>query len=73
MIVIAAPLGGLLGDTAGYGVALLAAGCALVVVAVLMLGDRRAPRTARRRVHDGHRVSAVSSPTRPSLCGLRTA
>ena len=33
-IVVAAPLGGLLGDAAGYGTALVAAGLALVVVAV---------------------------------------
>lgn len=44
VIVVAAPLGGLLGDAAGYGTALVAAGATLVVVATVSLatGVRRA-------------------------------
>jgi MFS family permease len=44
VIVVAAPLGGLLGDAAGYGVALVVAGSALAVVATLSIasGVRRA-------------------------------
>jgi MFS family permease len=38
MIVVAAPLGGLLGDAAGFGTALALAGAALVLVAVVSLG-----------------------------------
>ncbi|ROS23997.1 MFS transporter [Cellulomonas sp. PhB150] len=39
MIVVAAPLGGLLGDAAGYGTALTIAGAGLVVTAVVTLGS----------------------------------
>ncbi|KQY46698.1 MFS transporter [Cellulomonas sp. Root137] len=44
VIVVAAPLGGLLGDAAGYGTALVVAGATLVVVATVSLatGVRRA-------------------------------
>ena len=39
MIVVVAPLGGLLGDAAGYGSALVIAGSALVVTALVSLGS----------------------------------
>ena len=39
MIVIAAPLGGLLGDAVGYGWALVVAGSALVVTALVSIGS----------------------------------
>jgi predicted MFS family arabinose efflux permease len=40
VIVAAAPLGGLLGDAAGYGAALVVAGSTLIVVAVVMIASR---------------------------------
>ncbi|MCC2333869.1 MFS transporter [Cellulomonas wangsupingiae] len=40
MIVVAAPLGGLLGDAAGYGAALVVAGGALVVATAVTVGSR---------------------------------
>ena len=40
MIVVAAPLGGLLGDAVGYGSALVVAGAALVVTALVTVGSR---------------------------------
>ncbi|GEK23176.1 MFS transporter [Cellulomonas xylanilytica] len=40
MIVVAAPLGGLLGDALGYGWALVVAGSALVLTALVTLGSR---------------------------------
>lgn len=40
MIVVAAPLGGMLGDALGYGSALVLAGTALVITALLSVGTR---------------------------------
>jgi len=56
VIVVAAPLGGLLGDAAGYGAALVWAGSALVVVAAVsvLTGVRGA------RLGDAHTAAAVT-------------
>lgn len=62
VIVVMAPLGGLLGDAAGYGAALVAAGTTLVVVAALSAatGVRRA------RLGDEHTVAtADDGPASP--------
>ena len=57
MIVIAAPLGGLLGDALGYGVALLAAGVALVVAAAVTAASA----VFRARLGDEYTQAPVGS------------
>ncbi|MBO3085943.1 MFS transporter [Cellulomonas fengjieae] len=55
MIVVAAPLGGLLGDAAGYGVALVVAGSALVVSAAVSVGSG----LRGARLDDAHALAPI--------------
>ena len=63
MIVVAAPLGGLLGDAAGFGTALAIAGAALVVTAVASLGSGlRGARLGDEHTGPGERLSPGAPP-----------
>lgn len=60
VVVVAAPLGGLLGDAVGYGATLVVAGAVLVVTAVLAIGSG----LWGAHLGDAHTQAPASSGTR---------